>query len=88
MIVRKTASYVEGCVAMDIETIARETVDCGFAVHTRLGPGLFESAYEMVLAKALERRGLNVERQKAISFTVDGMTFTDAFRADLVGVPV
>lgn len=47
---------------MDVEAIARQVVDCGFAVHSKLGPGLLESVYETVLANALERRGLGVER--------------------------
>jgi GxxExxY protein len=69
---------------MDIEALAREAVDSGFQVHAELGPGMFESVYEFVLAKHLTKRGLRVERQKSISFTLDDTTFEDAFRADLV----
>lgn len=69
---------------MDMETIAREAVNCGFAVHKKIGPGLLESVYEQILARLLEKRGLRVERQRPISFTFDDMSFTDAFRADLV----
>jgi hypothetical protein len=38
--------------------IAKELVDAAFKVHQALGPGLLESAYEIVLAYELERRGL------------------------------
>jgi GxxExxY protein len=38
----------------------------------------------MVLARALEKRGIRVERQRLISFEFDGMTFEDAFRIDLL----
>jgi GxxExxY protein len=69
---------------MDIETLAREAVDCGFRAHRDLGPGLFESVYEIVLAKSLERRGLRVQRQLPISFVFDEITFDDAFRSDLL----
>jgi GxxExxY protein len=69
---------------MDIDKIAREAVDCGFAIHRDLGPGLLESVYEMVLARALEKRGFRVERQRLISFEFNGMKFEDAFRADLL----
>lgn len=69
---------------MDIDDLAREAVDCGFAIHRELGPGLLESVYEMVLARALEKRGLRVERQRPISFSFDGMRFEDAFRIDLL----
>lgn len=69
---------------MDIDDLAREAVDCCFAIHRELGPGLLESVYEMVLTRALERRGLRVERQRPISFSFDGMRFEDAFRIDLL----
>jgi GxxExxY protein len=69
---------------MDVDRLAREAVDCGFAIHRDLGPGLLESVYEMVLARALEKRGIRVERQRSISFEFDGMRFEDAFRADLL----
>ena len=69
---------------MDIDELAREAVNCGFAIHKDLGPGLLESVYEMVLAKALERRGNRIERQQSISFEFEGMKFADAFRVDLL----
>lgn len=67
-----------------IEELARHTVDCGFAIHRDLGPGLLESVYEALLAQLLEQRGLRVERQKPISFEYSGKTFEDGFRADLL----
>jgi GxxExxY protein len=42
--------------------IAHEIVDAAYEVHKRLGPGLLESVYEVVLAHALSRRGLRVTR--------------------------
>ena len=69
---------------MDIDALAREAVDCGYTAHRELGPGLLESVYEMVLARALERRGIRMERQRSISFEFDGMKFDDAFRIDLL----
>ena len=53
-------------------------------VHRNLGPGLYESVYEIVLAYELEQRGLKVERQLPISIVYKGITFDEAFRADLV----
>lgn len=69
---------------MDVEMLARESVDCAFKIHRELGPGLLESVYEALLAKRLEQRGLNVERQKAIAFSHDGIEFAEGFRADLL----
>jgi GxxExxY protein len=53
-------------------------------IHKELGPGLLESVYEAVLARALERREFQVERQKSIRFEYDGMMFEDGFRVDLL----
>jgi GxxExxY protein len=68
----------------DVETLATEAIDCGLKLHQRLGPGLFESVYETLLAESLIRRGFAVERQKLISVEIDGIHLTDAFRADLL----
>jgi GxxExxY protein len=53
-------------------------------IHKELGPGLLESVYEVVLARALERRGLRVERQKTVVFEFDGIRFEEGFRVDLL----
>jgi GxxExxY protein len=71
-------------VRVDIDEIARAAVDCGFNIHRELGPGLLESVYEMVLARALEKRGFRVERQRSVSFTFEEIRFDDAFRIDLL----
>ncbi len=64
--------------------IAKQILDGAFVVHTRLGPGLFESVYEVVLAHELRKRGLTVERQKPMPIVYDGVRFDEAFRSDLV----
>jgi GxxExxY protein len=64
--------------------IAREIVSAAYEVHKRLGPGLLESVYEVVLSHELQKRGLDVSRQVPVSFTYDGMTFDEGFRADLM----
>ena len=66
--------------------IAKIIVDAAFKVHKTMGPGLFESVYETVLAHEIEGRGLAAERQKAIPINYDGMVFDEGFRADLVVV--
>ena len=69
---------------MEIERIATQIVDAAVQIHTHLGPGLLESAYEILLAKDLERRGLQVERQKALAVEFRGIRIDDAFRVDLL----
>ncbi len=69
---------------MDVDQVSGEVVDAAVKLHTRMGPGLVESVYEVLLAKELERRGLKVERQKSLSIEVDGLHFEDALRLDLL----
>ena len=64
--------------------ISGDVVDAAVKLHQRLGPGLLESAYEMILAAELTRRGHKVERQVSVSFEYEGMYFNDAFRADML----
>lgn len=73
-----------GTTCVDIDALAREAIDCGFRIHKALGPGLFESVYETLLADSLERKGLSVTRQTPIALQFEGRTFPDAFRADIV----
>ena len=51
----------------------RSRSNVGVRIHRELGPGLFESVYEAVMAAVLRREGLEVERQKPIPLEFDGM---------------
>ncbi|MEW5859339.1 MAG: GxxExxY protein [Cyanobacteriota bacterium] len=64
--------------------IAKEIVDAAYKIHTHLGPGLFESVYEAVLAYELERRGLRVVRQQPIPVVYENVKLEEGFRADLI----
>ena len=66
------------------EELARRVVNCGFALHKDLGPGLLESVYETILASMLIDEGLCVDRQKPIGIEYNRLVLPDAFRADLV----
>ncbi len=59
-------------------------MDCAYQVHTKLGPGLLESVYEVVLAHELRKRGLQVERQVAVPIVYDELKFDEGFRADII----
>jgi GxxExxY protein len=68
----------------EIDEITGEVVDAAMKLHRLLGPGLLESVYETVLARELERRGLQVARQASVAFDFDGMHFDEGLRADLL----
>jgi iron complex transport system substrate-binding protein len=68
----------------ELDEITGAIVDAALKIHREIGPGLLESVYEAVLARALAKRGFEVERQKVIRFEYDGMVFEEGFRADLI----
>jgi iron complex transport system substrate-binding protein len=68
---------------LDPDIITGIAIDVAIKIHRDLGPGLLESVYEILMCRELSRRGLRVERQKAIRIDYDGASFDDAFRADL-----
>ncbi len=58
-------------------------VDTAVNLHKELGPGLFESVYEVILSKLLVRKGLYVQRQVSIPINFQGEHIDEGFRADL-----
>ena len=65
----------------EIGTIIIETA---IMIHRKLGPGLFESVYEVILAHELRKRGLKAERQVSVEIEWDGIIFDEGFRADIL----
>lgn len=64
--------------------IARIIVDTCYQIHRKLGPGLLESVYVVILLHELRKRGLEVEREVPIPVVWDGVHIDVAFRADLI----
>ncbi len=57
---------------------------CVFKVYNKLGPGLFESAYEAALAYELREAGCKVDCQVPISMEYESTDLGIAFRMDLL----
>ena len=53
-------------------------------IHCALGPGLLESVYEEILLYALQKEGINCERQKPVSVVYDDKKMAIGFKADLI----
>ncbi len=51
---------------MELNKITEQILKCAFKVHTELGPGLLESAYEECLNYEIKQSGLLVEKQKVL----------------------
>jgi len=64
--------------------IGTEVIGAAIAIQRRLGPGLMEAVYEVVLSHELKQRGFRVERQVPVSIEYRGIKFDEGFRADAI----
>jgi GxxExxY protein len=68
----------------EVNPLSKEIVDAAVKVHTRLGPGLLESAYEGCLVQELRLRGLHVQSQLALPVFYEGVKIDVGYRIDLM----
>jgi GxxExxY protein len=66
------------------EAAARQCIHAALQVHSALGPGLLESAYEHCLAHELALRGVEVQRQLGLPVVYEGERLDAGYRLDLV----
>ena len=59
-------------------------IGCAMKVHSSLGPGLLESAYEACLFHELTKTELTVERQKPIPLVYDEIQLDCGYRSDIL----
>jgi len=69
---------------MEINEITGAIVDAAYRIHEEVGPGLFESVYEVVLADRLTNKGFSVQRQVPVKIQIGGKTYDEGFRADII----
>ena len=69
---------------MNENEISKIILDCAFKVHSALGPGLLESAYRECLAYELIKKGLNVEKEKAMPLIYEEVKLDCGYRIDLL----
>jgi len=65
-------------------SLTRDIISAAMKVHSVLGPGLLESAYEACLALELRRRGHRVETQVALPVQYEGCNVELGYRIDMV----
>lgn len=68
----------------EIDRISGDVIDVSIRLHRDLGPGLLESAYELLLARRLESMGYSVTRQLPVDLEFEGERIEAAFRIDLL----
>lgn len=62
----------------------RRILGCAMRVHSGLGPGLLESAYEACLGYELVTAGFGVQRQTPLPVNYRGITLDCGYRLDRV----
>lgn len=69
---------------LEENAISGKIIGAAIKVHTVLGPGLLESAYEAALAHELKNRGLKVERQVPMAIQYESLVLDVGYRVDLL----
>jgi GxxExxY protein len=68
----------------ELDMLASIVIDTSYHIHKDLGPGLLETAYEMILFAKLTSCNLDVQRQVPISIEYSGIKIENAFKVDLL----
>ena len=66
------------------EEIGHAVIGAAIKVHSILGPGLLESAYEQCLVYELEKRRLRTQRQVLVPIRYEDLTIDNGYRIDLL----
>lgn len=66
------------------DALSNKVIGCALKVHTALGAGLLESAYEECLFYELKKNGLVVERQKPVPVVYENVKLECGYRIDLM----
>lgn len=64
--------------------IGEIVIGAAIKVHSAVGPGLLESAYETCLAYELDKRGARTRKQVIVPVRYEGLTVDNGYRIDLL----
>jgi GxxExxY protein len=64
--------------------VAKVIVDTAYHIHVKLGPGLLESVYRVILAHQLRKRGFHVDAEVDVPVVWEEIRLDTGFRADLI----
>jgi GxxExxY protein len=67
-----------------LNQITYEIIGAAYKVHSTIGPGLLESAYEVCLEYELLKKGFKVERQKPLPVINEDVKLDAGYRIDLL----
>ena len=64
--------------------ISKVIVDVSFKIHSKYGPGLYESVYEEIFCYELAKTGLSFNRQHPVPLIHEEVKMEIGFRADVI----
>lgn len=64
--------------------LSNTVIGAAIKVHTALGPGLLESAYQECLYYVLQKEGLKVEKEKLMPLVFENVKLECGYRIDLL----
>ena len=69
---------------MEIDQLTHEILNSAYKVHTKLGPGLLESAYRTCLVYELKKKKFFVEEEKPLPLIYDEIKMECGYRIDIL----
>ena len=69
---------------MEINNLTYMILKSAYKVHSELGPGLLENAYEECLFYELNSQGVKVEKQKILPLVYQDIKLDSGYRLDLL----
>ena len=69
---------------MESDELTHRIIGLAMRVHTRLGPGLLESAYEHCLCHEFDQNSVAYRRQVDLPLDYDGTLLDCGYRADVI----
>jgi GxxExxY protein len=68
----------------EVERVATQIVDAAYKIHSKLGPGLLESAYVVLMEYELTKRGLQVQKEVPLPVVYEDVRLDAGYRIDLI----
>ncbi|MFN3701426.1 MAG: GxxExxY protein [Alphaproteobacteria bacterium] len=70
--------------AIKINDLTGEIVDCCYKIHKTMGSGLYEKVYEDCLVYELDKKSIRYKRQHPVSVKYEELVIRDAFKIDIL----
>jgi len=71
-------------VTRSVEELSHAVIGAALKVHSALGPGLLESAYEHCLLYELHKQNIHAQSQVSLPIHYDGQTIEAGYRIDVL----